>query len=198
MATPPNVLLSRLGHLLRAAVSLVLRGLRQVLISIAAVVVVFMEWGWRPLAELLGLLARLRIFARLELLIRGLPPYGALAVFVLPSLLVLPLKLISFVLIAKGYKLAAAALFAGAKIVGTALVARIYMLTQVALMRIGWFKRAYEFLMPIKTRLLAYIRESTVWRLGRIVKTRIKRWLAPVVARARTLISLLLARFQRR
>lgn len=170
----------------------VLYGLRQTLAAIAAVTIVFWEWGWRPLVALLGRLGRLRPIAALETVVRGLPPYAALAVFALPSLLLLPLKLISFVLIAKGYKLAAAALFAGAKIVGTALVARIYMLTEAALMRIGWFKRAYDIFMPYKQALSAWVRESAVWRFGRRIKAVVKRRSAPLIAAARATVQRLL------
>lgn len=153
--------------------------------AVLALLVVFWEWGWRPLAALLGQLARLRPIAALELLVRGLPPYAALAVFLLPSLLLFPLKLLAVYLMAQGQKLAAVALFAGAKVVGTALVARLFMLTQSTLMRIGWFKRLYEWIMPLKEALTAWVRESWVWRYARMVKTRVKFALAPRFARVR-------------
>ena len=50
-----------------------------------------------------------------------LPPYAALVVFVLPSTLLLPLKLLAVVLIAKGQIVLAGILFAFAKVVATAL-----------------------------------------------------------------------------
>jgi hypothetical protein len=147
--------------------------------------------GWRPLAALLGQLARLRPFAWLETVIRGLPPYGALAVFALPSLLLLPLKLLAIYLVAQGYKVAAATLFIGAKVVGTALVARIYMLTQTALMRIGWFKRAYDVIIPMKAALTEWVRESAVWKYSRAMKYRVKAAAAPMVARVKATVAAL-------
>lgn len=156
--------------------------------AVLALIVVFEEWGWRPLANLLGQLARLSPIAWLEERIRVLPPYGALAVFALPSLMILPLKLLAVYLIAHGKTVLATSLFVGAKIVGTALVARIYLLTEHALMRIGWFKRAYDVLMPYKHALVDWVHDSAAWRYGRLIKRRIKDAIRPMMTaiRART------------
>jgi hypothetical protein len=160
-------------------------GLGQVLAAVLALIVIFEEWGWRPLAAALGRLARFAPIAAIEAWVQRLPPYGALAVFGLPSLLTLPVKLLALWLIAQGQFATATAMLIGAKIVGTALIARLFMLTQPALMRIPWFKRAYDTLMPMKEALLAWVRESWAWRIGRILKTRIKKRLAPLVAAVR-------------
>src|SRR5262245_5279747 len=76
-----------------------------------ALVIVFEEWGWRPLAELLGRLARWRPWAAIESVIIRLPPYAALVVFVLPSALLLPLKFLALFLLAKGQIFLAGLLF---------------------------------------------------------------------------------------
>lgn len=141
---------------------------------VAALIVLFEEWGWRPLADLLGLIARLRIFARLELWIAGLPPYAALLVFALPTTILFPVKLVGLWLLAKGQALAAGGVLVAAKIVSTALVARIFMLTKPALMRIGWFASAYGRFIPWKEALFAQIRASWTWRYGRMIKTAIR------------------------
>lgn len=159
--------LARLWPLIRLA----LHRLAQILL---ALILLFEEWGWRPLAALLGRLGRFPLIARLEAVIAGLPPYAALAVFAAPSALILPLKLLALYLIAGGHALAAALLFIAAKIVGTAIVARLFILTQPKLMQIGWFARAYGWLMPWKDQMFAAIRASWAWRYGRIIKYRVK------------------------
>lgn len=174
-----------LVHLGRAFVALLGHGLA----AIVALVVVFEEWGWRPLANLLGQLARLKPIAWLEDRIRLLPPYGALAIFALPSASLFPLKLLALYLIAQGKTVLATALFVGAKVVGTALIARLYMLTEHALMRIGWFKRAYDFLMPYKYALVDWVHDSFVWRYGRVVKARIKAAVKPLFLAIRARIA---------
>src|SRR5262245_58170535 len=149
--------------------------LRWTLQVVLALVILLEEWGWQPLAELLGRLARWRPWARLEAGIAQLPPYAALLVFVLPSALLLPLKFLALFLIAKGQLVLAGLLFAAAKVGATALVARLFMLTQPALMQIGWFAWAYNRFIPWKNALEAYVRASYVWRVGRIWKERMKR-----------------------
>lgn len=174
--------------------------LRRALGVVLALAVLFAEWGWRPLAELLGQLRRLALIARLENWIQTLPPYGALAVFIVPSLLLLPLKILALYFIAHGQKMIALGLIAVAKLGGTALVARIFILTGPQLMRIGWFARAYNFIMPWKEHVFAQIRASWAWRYGRMFKSRVKQSARRIWTRLRPQAARLvsLARFQLR
>jgi len=146
-----------------------------------ALIVLFEQWGWRPLVAALSVLARLAPVAVVERWIANLPPYGALVAFALPTALLLPLKLLALFLIANGHTVMAAALFIGAKIVGTAIVARLYILTEPKLMQIGWFRQAYGVVIPRLHALHEEIRRSWAWRYGRMLKTKAKRALAPIV-----------------
>lgn len=154
--------------------------LRRAVGVVLALIVLFEEWGWRPLANALAKLARWQLWARAEALVSALPPYFALCVFALPTALLLPLKLLALYLIAKGQAIAAGALFLGAKVVGTALVARIFQLTQPALMRIPWFAWAYSRFIPWKEAVFAAIRSTWAWRYGRILKARAKQVAEPM------------------
>jgi hypothetical protein len=145
-----------------------------VLQIIAALIVLFEEWGWKPLSDFLAYLARFAPLAALERWIASLPPYGALAVFALPTALLLPLKFLAMWLLATGKYWTATALFAAAKVASTAFVARIFTLTKPTLMQIGWFARAYNWFVPWKDALFAQIRASWVWRYGRMVKSRVR------------------------
>ena len=164
----------RMLRALRTLWSLVRPPLFAVLQIIAALIVLFEEWGWRPLFELISRLARFRLWARFELWIAGLPPYGALVAFALPEAILLPLKLFTVWLLAVGHVMTASALFIAAKVLSTALIARIFMLTKPALMQIGWFARLYNRFMPWKDALFAQIRSSWTWRYGRMLKTRVR------------------------
>jgi hypothetical protein len=176
---------------LRAAWAVVRPVLRTALEILLAVIIVFEEWGWRPLADLLGRLARWRPWAAIESVIIRLPPYAALVVFALPTTLLLPLKLLALLLIAKGQVILAGLLFVAAKVVATALIARLFMLTQPALMQIGWFAWSYDTVMPWKEALTARVRASWAWRTGRVVKERVKRAIAAAARRWRpTLLAL--------
>lgn len=137
----------------------------------AALFVLFEEWGWKPLSAAIARLARYAPIAKLEAWIASLGPYPALLVFALPTSLLLPLKFVAMWLLAQGQVVLATGLFIGAKIVSTALIARIFTLTQPSLMRIAWFARAYNWFVPWKDALFAVIRNSWLWRYGRVVKT---------------------------
>lgn len=182
MDQQPEEQKGRRGRILDALATcarVVLLILRRTVGVILALIVLFEEWGWRPLANALAALARWQLWARAEALVAALPPYLALCVFALPTALLFPLKLVALYLVAKGQALAAGALFLAAKVVGTALVARIFQLTQPALMRIPWFAWAYERFIPWKEAVFAAIRQTWAWRYGRILKARVKRIAEP-------------------
>jgi hypothetical protein len=140
-----------------------------------ALLLLFEEWGWEPLARQLAKLGRLPPFAALERLIRRLPPYAALAVFFVPTLLLLPIKLLALWLIGRGHALLGLAVIVGAKLVGTAIVARLFALTHDALMRLPWFARAYTRWVRWKDALMAQVRASAVWREARRLKAVVRR-----------------------
>jgi len=149
--------------------------LRTALQVLLALIIVFEEWGWQPLADLLGRLAKWRPWAAVETTIARLPPYAALVVFVLPSAVLLPLKFLAVFLVAKGQIVLAGLLFLAAKVVATALIARLFLLTQPALMQIGWFARGYDIVMPWTDALVERVHNSLVWRVARVWKERVRR-----------------------
>lgn len=73
------------------------------LAPLLALVLIFEEWGWEPLANLIGRLARLPLWARMEAWIAALPPYAALVLYLVPIVLLLPIKLLALYWIQAGY-----------------------------------------------------------------------------------------------
>ena len=160
-----------LKHLLRWLWHL-LRGLFR---AVLALLILFEEWGWEPLGRLMALVGRLPVFKQLEALIRRLPPYAALVVFFIPGVLLLPVKLLALWTISKGHAGFGLLVILLAKIGGTAVVARIFTLTQPALMRLAWFARLYARWTVYKEKLVAWIHASRAWRLARAIKVRMRR-----------------------
>lgn len=161
-----------LRELLRTAWGIARGPLIAALNITVALIILFEEWGWRPLSNLLGRLAAFAPIAAIERLLARLPPYAALVALVLPMSLLLPLKLVALWLLANEHFVSASLLFVGAKIASTALIARIFLLVKPALMQIGWFATLFNWFMPWKDALYAQIRASWVWRYGRVVKAR--------------------------
>ncbi len=190
--------------MLKAGLISIIRLARTILVGafniLLALILLFEEWGWQPLLAAFRWLERYRVVARVEAWISGLSPYGALAIFVAPSAILLPVKFIGLWLLANGQLLAAGLLLVLAKIASTALVARIFMLTQPALMQLAWFARLYHRFIPWKEALFARVRASFAWRYGRILKARMakeaRQWL--VVLRPRVVTALADARVRLR
>lgn len=128
-----------------------------------ALVLIFEEWGWEPLQRLLARLGQWPGFRWLESTIRRLPPYAALGLFLLPTVLLLPVKLGALWLMTHGHKAWGLAVIVLAKLVGTAVVARLFALTHATLMQLPWFARLYGRWMTWKTQLLNWVRNSPAW-----------------------------------
>jgi len=141
---------------------------------VAALLILFEEWGWEPLARLVGQLGRLPFFAWLERLIQRLPPYAALAVFALPAIALFPIKLLALFWLAEGYRVLGLAVIVIAKIVGTAIVARLYQLTQAQLLKLPWFAASHARWTIWKARIVAVVRASPAWQAIGRVKARVR------------------------
>ena len=153
------------------------RVLRAVATGVLALVILFEEWGWEPLQRLAARLFRLPLLRRIEAAIAALPPGAALAAFLVPTLMLLPVKLAALWLIGHGHALLGALSIVGAKLFGTALVARLFTLTRPALLRMAWFARLYAGWTGWKDALLERVRASAPWRAGRAMRRLLRqRW----------------------
>ena len=165
-----------LKPLLRA----LLTGLRHTLTAGLALLILFEEWGWEPLQRALAAIGRLPLLRQLEAAISRLPPRAALAVFLLPTLLLLPIKLLALGAIAHGHKLLGLGVIVLAKLLGTAVVARLFALTRPALLQLPWFASGYARWTAWKDGVLAQVRTSWAWRSGwavkRLLRQRWARW----------------------
>ena len=148
------------------------RILRSLLLLPVALFLLFEEWGWEPLASAFAALGRLPVWQRLERLIAGLPPWAALLVFGVPVLALIPIKLLALYLIGEGQIGLGIGLVLLAKLAGTAIAARLFQLTQPALMQLAWFARSYTAFKSWKDRMLRHVRTSWPWRAGRRLKRR--------------------------
>jgi hypothetical protein len=127
-------------------------------------VLMFEEWGWEPLARGVARLARLPLWGAMERSIRALPPWAAVAVFALPVMLLLPLKLCGLFLLGSGHAMSALVLLMSAKVVGTAIVARLFQLVHPKLMEIPLFARWYPPWLEWKNAVLVRAHDSAPWR----------------------------------
>lgn len=150
--------------------------LRSLLLAPVAVVLLFEEWGWVPLAAAFAQLGRLPFWARLERAIVNLPPRGAVLAFFIPVIGLVPIKLLALYLFGEGHLGSGLALLIAAKLAGTAIAARLFQLTQPTLMQVRWFARLYTRWKRSKDRILSSARRSWPWRVVRRLKVRLRFW----------------------
>jgi hypothetical protein len=162
------------------------RALELPLVVIAALLFLFEDFLWAWLERLLGALARLRAVAWLEARIARLPPYPAMALFLVPVLLLLPAHLAALYLAARGRFAAALAIYVVVKLVGTAMLARLFVLCRPALLSLPWFARLCAWVLRAKTWLYAQVDAIPAWQATRRVLSRIKERLRPGTLRARS------------
>jgi hypothetical protein len=152
---------------------------RRALSVLVALIVLFEQWGWEPLQRLMARIAELPGLRHLESLIARLPPWAALVVLLLPSLLLVPVKLGALWLIGIGRGGLGVLLIVVAKVVGTAVIARLFTLTRPALRRLSWFEALYTRWVAWKDAVITRVRASWVWRSGRALKRALlRRWRA--------------------
>lgn len=134
------------------------------LVHLTALLLLVEEWCWDAGMRLARACAGWPPLAALEARVRALPPYGALCAFVLPGLLLFPVKLLALVAIAHGHAVSGIATIVVAKLGGAAVVARLYALTLPTLLAVGWFARCHGWFMDRKTRYIAQLRASQAWQ----------------------------------
>lgn len=163
--------------------------LKRLVFWLLALFLLFEEWGWAPLARGFAALGRLPVWHQLESLIMRLPPWAALLAFGVPVLALIPIKLLALFLLGEGHIGTGLAMIIAAKLLGTAIAARLFQLTQPALMQIGWFARLYSSWKNWKDPFLRQARCSLPWRLTRRFKQRARCRLVQLRARMRKAFS---------
>jgi len=156
------------------------RLLRGVFAVFAALWMLLEQWVWDRLTTAMKWLGRLPPVRWLEQRISRLSPWAAMLAFIVPWLLLLPAKVLALWLFSTGHLNLAFLVFVVAKILGTALLARLFALTKPSLMQIAWFARFYTWFTAIKQRLFAYVRGLRAYRMAKAwlsaLRTRARRW----------------------
>lgn len=148
--------------------------------AVATVVLLIEEWGWKPLTDIAAQIARWPPLARLEARIQAAPPWVALALFLVPAVSLFPLKLAALWLVEQHHAGLGLLLVLAAKLAGTALVGRLFIICEPQLMTFPWFVRALMWWRGVKARLKVALDASPAWqairRTERRVRLRGQRW----------------------
>jgi hypothetical protein len=166
-----------------------MRRLLRPFLILLALVFLFEAWLWGHLAPIVGwVVARIpwaTFKARVAAASERLPPYPTLLVFLIPVILLLPLKVAGFWMLAHGFWLGAMAVLSFAKVVSLGVTAFIFDLTRPKLLELPWFRWLYERVIvwlawahglidPIKRRLKIYFRVFAPKRANRTLRLLIR------------------------
>lgn len=126
-----------------------------------AVVFLIEAWLWdhlQPIVERVVARIPLRAFKRwLAANIEALSPALTLVVFIVPLIMLFPLKLVGLWLLTHGYWLGAIATTVFAKVAGVGVTAFIFDVTRPKLLQMPWFKRLYDLVLALRARAAALV-----------------------------------------
>jgi hypothetical protein len=109
-----------------------------------------------PFADWLG---RLPIFPRLRAWVIRQDRYTSLLLFLVPLILLEPVKPVAFFLMAKHHFVSGCLVLAMGELVKITLVERLFHLTRLKLLTFPWFARAYNYLRAI----VDHVKKSPMW-----------------------------------
>lgn len=159
------------------------RALRTIVLALLTVVMFIEEWGWKPLTGCIAWLAKWPPLARLEQWLRAVSPPVALAMFCVPTVALIPVKLVAVSTIHQGHAMLGLMVILAAKLLGTALLGRLFILVEPQLMQFEWMARGILWWRDTRSRVLAWVRASSAWRTARLLKHTLRRLLRRSVRR---------------
>lgn len=121
---------------------------------VLAVLFLIESWLWDNVKLALVFLARKLGLTRLEESLRdfiaGLSPHATLAVFAVPALAILPLKLLAVGAIAHGHVALGLAVILAAKTLALGVTSFLFDVSRDKLLQLPWFARLYEVVLRIR------------------------------------------------
>jgi len=151
------------------------KALKPVIITFAALYFLIDALFFSLIKPLGTWLAKLPIFDRIGSWVRSLSPYSTLVLFIIPFVLLEPIKPVGAYLIASGHVIDGVLLISIGEILKITIVERLFHVGRDKLMSIPAFARAYEYLMSLHS----YLHSLPIWQAmlkrARAVKGAVRR-----------------------
>lgn len=147
--------------------AVVRRGLTSALLFVAALVLLVEEWFWDRSTDALSRLGRWPVMRKLEAWTRARPRGQALALFCVPVAVIYPCKMLALLAMGAGYVTAGVAAFVLAKVVATALFARLYQLTEPAIMSFARLRRGRDRFLRLRRFIHHWLNLRPLYRQAR-------------------------------
>lgn len=152
--------------------------MKKLFLSILAIILIIEEWLWDSLSAVGHCLAYYLGLARFENWLAQTKPYQALIAISIPIIIVTPINLTAFWLLAQGLILQGIALEIAAKLLGTIFIARFFSLTKNQLLTF---------------RLIAWLYHTIThwlrWAHEKVTETAVYQWLKATKAQVKAQVS---------
>ena len=146
------------------------------LVVLATALMLVEEYLWHGLVRFGAWVGRLPPIAELEARLADLTPAGCLVALLVPAGLAVPIELFALWLMTAGHILAGVVLLIAAKLVPTALVARVYTICEPKLATIAWFVRLRDVILAAKDWAHRKLEVQPAWRTARKVLRIARHW----------------------
>jgi hypothetical protein len=131
------------------------------IIFLLALILIFEEWLWEQVLIFTNFIAN-----------------WSMTLLAIPWLLLLPVKFLAMKLMLHQNKMGGLAVLLAAKILGTAIVARVFTLTRTQVLKISWFKKLYELIIYLLAWAKNWLHQARAYQLARLKILQIKMWWA--------------------
>jgi hypothetical protein len=160
------------------------RATKPLLITLALIFLIE-AWLWDHLRPVVAAVVNVIPWGRFKIWLREaierLPPWAVLIVFVIPFLILVPVKFLEFWFIVHRQWVGAAITLVLAKLIGLGVAAFIFDVTRDKLLQMDWFRRLYEWVMwlrdwahalvdPLKQRIKRFLHMFSPRRAGRTLR----------------------------
>jgi len=152
---------------------------KPVLFVVAAIYIAVDELFSFATQPIVSWLARQDFAQRLHRWITSLPPYPALAFFLVPLIILEPVKPVAAYLAASGHFAAGAVLFVGGEVLKLVLVERLFLLNKRKLLSIAAFAWCYHYISALR----GWLEATAVFRASRRIARRIEAFIRDLTER---------------
>ncbi len=148
--------------------------------AVATLVILFEELLWDQLQALVAWITRWSPLARLEAWLAARSRWTLLALFTVPVIALLPVKLTALWLMGSGHVLSGLGVLVTAKMAGTAYAARLFMIGREKLLTIRWFAWAHALVMRLHDQIHAWFERTGIPALVRRCRTALRNQLLKI------------------
>jgi hypothetical protein len=159
--------------------SLFKKAARFILIILASLWMLFEDWVWDSIVALMEAVGRLKVIHRFETFLARQHEYFLLSLFVFPFVIMIPAKLYGLYLITSGKVVRGVFIFVVAKVLITAFVTRLFMISRDKLLQIEAFAASYDWFKDKKEWLYSEVRKLPAWQTA-------KKWIAQLKMKLRS------------